>query len=223
MMDRFTIGEHDVLLVVDLQNDFCPGGSLAVPRGDEVVPVINRLAGHFAHVVLTQDWHPRGHLSFASSHRGKEPYQTIEVAYGPQVLWPDHCVQETHGAAFRKDMAIPHAELVLRKGYHRNIDSYSAFFENDRTTPTGLAGYLRDRGFQRVFLAGLAFDFCVRYSAEDARRAGFVAVVVEDACRGIDVDGSVAATQSLFTTLDIRCVPADAITASQRLAETRRA
>jgi len=223
MMDRFTIGEHDVLLVVDLQNDFCPGGSLAVPRGDEVVPVINRLAGHFAHVVLTQDWHPRGHLSFASSHRGKEPYQTIEVAYGPQVLWPDHCVQETHGAAFRNDMNIPHAELVLRKGYHRSIDSYSAFFENDRTTPTGLAGYLRERGFQRVFLAGLAFDFCVRYSAEDARRANFAVVVVEDACRGIDVDGSIAATQSLFTTLDIRCVPADAVTAASRQPETRRA
>lgn len=223
MMERFTIGEHDVLLVVDLQNDFCPGGSLAVPRGDEVVPVINRLAGHFAHVVLTQDWHPRGHLSFASSHRGKQPYQTIEVAYGTQVLWPDHCVQETQGAAFHKDMAIPHAELVLRKGYHRSIDSYSAFFENDRTTPTGLAGYLRERGFHRVFLAGLAFDFCVRYSAEDARRAGFGAVVIEDACRGIDIGGSVAATQALFATLDIPCVPADAIIpSSPRHAEIAR-
>jgi len=221
-MERFTIGEHDVLLVVDLQNDFCPGGSLAVPRGDEVVPVINRLAGHFAHVVLTQDWHPRGHLSFASSHHGKQPYQTIEATYGTQVLWPDHCVQETHGAAFRKDMDIPHAELVLRKGYDRSIDSYSAFFENDRTTPTGLAGYLRERSFQRVFLAGLAFDFCVRYSAEDARRAGFGAVVIEDACRGIDVGGLVAATRTLFATLDIPCVPADAIIPSPRHTEIAR-
>jgi nicotinamidase/pyrazinamidase len=170
MTDKFTIGAQDILLVVDIQNDFCPGGSLAVPHGDEVVPLINGLAAKYAHVVLTQDWHPRGHLSFASSHPGKAPYQTIEVAYGTQVLWPDHCVQGTGGAAFRKDLEIPHAELVLRKGYHREIDSYSAFFENDRNTRTGLAGYLRERGLRRVFLAGLAFDFCVRYSAEDAHR-----------------------------------------------------
>ena len=213
MSDKFTIGERDVLLVVDIQNDFCPGGGLAVPRGDEVVPLINSLAGKFAHVVLTQDWHPRRHLSFASSHSGKKPYQTIEVAYGSQVLWPDHCVQGTAGAAFREDLAVRHAELVLRKGYHREIDSYSAFYENDRKTHTGLAGYLRERGFGRVFLAGLAFDFCVRYSAEDACREGFEAIVIEDACRGIDVDGSMAATRMLFSKLGIRCISADAIEA----------
>ena len=211
MTDKFTLGDRDVLLVVDIQNDFCPGGGLAVPHGDEVVPLINGLAAKFAHVVLTQDWHPRGHLSFASSHPGKTPYQTIEVAYGTQVLWPDHCVQGTEGAAFCKDLAIPHAELMLRKGYHRAIDSYSAFYENDRKTRTGLAGYLRERDFRRVFLAGLAFDFCVRYSAEDARREGFEAIVIEDACRGIDVDGSIAATRALFRALGIRCIPATAI------------
>lgn len=211
MTEKFTIGAQDVLLVVDIQNDFCPGGGLAVPRGDEVVPVINSLASKFAHVVLTQDWHPRGHLSFASSHPGKTPYQTIDVAYGTQVLWPDHCVQGSEGAAFRKDLNIPHAELVLRKGYHREIDSYSAFYENDRRTPTGLAGYLRERGFRRVFLAGLAFDFCVRYSAEDARREGFETIVIEDACRGIDVDGSMAATRELFRTKGIRSISANAL------------
>ncbi len=204
-------GERDVLLVVDIQNDFCPGGNLAVPRGDEVVPLVNGLAEKFPHVVLTQDWHPRGHLSFASSHPGSKPYQAIEVAYGTQVLWPDHCVQATKGAAFRDDLNIPHAELVLRKGYHRQIDSYSAFYENDRTTHTGLAGYLRERGFKRVFLAGLAFDFCVRYSAEDAHREGFEAIVIEDACRAIDIDGSAAATRALFATLGIRCVAAGAL------------
>jgi nicotinamidase/pyrazinamidase len=214
MTDKFTIGAQDILLVVDIQNDFCPGGSLAVPHGDEVVPLINGLAAKYAHVVLTQDWHPRGHLSFASSHPGKAPYQTIEVAYGTQVLWPDHCVQGTGGAAFRKDLEIPHAELVLRKGYHREIDSYSAFFENDRNTRTGLAGYLRERGLRRVFLAGLAFDFCVRYSAEDAHREGFEAIVIEDACRGIDVDGSMAATRELFKTLGIRCISGNAIEAA---------
>jgi nicotinamidase/pyrazinamidase len=211
MTEPFTTGDREVLLIVDIQNDFCPGGSLSVPRGDEVVPLINGLAGKFSHVVLTQDWHPRGHLSFASSHTGKTPYQTIEVSYGSQVLWPDHCVQGTAGAAFRKDLEIPHAELILRKGYHRETDSYSAFYENDRKTRTGLAGYLRERGFRRVFLAGLAFDFCVRYSAEDARREGFEAIVIEDACRGIDVDGSMAATRKLFTASGIRCIPANAI------------
>ncbi len=211
MTETFTTGDREVLLIVDIQNDFCPGGSLSVPRGDEVVPLINGLAGKFSHVVLTQDWHPRGHLSFASSHTGKTPYQTIEVSYGSQVLWSDHCVQGTAGAAFRKDLEITHAELILRKGYHRETDSYSAFYENDRKTRTGLAGYLRERGFRRVFLAGLAFDFCVRYSAEDARREGFEAIVIEDACRGIDVDGSMAATRKLFTASGIRCIPANAI------------
>ena len=202
-------GTHDILLVVDVQNDFCPGGGLAVPRGDEIVPLVNRLARDFAHVVLTQDWHPRGHLSFASSHAGKKPYETIEVSYGAQVLWPDHCVQGTKGAAFRDDLDIPHAELVLRKGYHRTIDSYSAFYENDRTTMTGLGGYLRERGFRRVFLAGLAFDFCVRYSAEDAHREGFEAVVIEDACRAIDIDGSAAATRAMFAARGISRVASD--------------
>ncbi len=211
MPDKLVPGPHDVLLAVDIQNDFCPGGSLAVPRGDEVVPLINALAAKFAHVVLTQDWHPPGHLSFASSHPGKRPYQTVTVAYGPQVLWPDHCVQGTRGAAFRDDLAVPHAELVLRKGYHRDIDSYSAFYENDRKTMTGLGGYLRERGLTRVFLAGLAYDFCVRYSAEDARREGFTAIVIEDACRGIDVDGSMAATRAQFAALGIASVTAAAI------------
>jgi nicotinamidase/pyrazinamidase len=200
--------DTDVLLVVDVQKDFCPGGRLAVPRGDEVVPIVNRLAAKFTNVVLTQDWHPAGHLSFASSHPGKQPYQTVEVAYGPQVLWPDHCVQGTLGAEFREDLQIPHAALVIRKGFRRAIDSYSAFYENDRSTPTGLAGYLRERGLRRVFLAGLAFDFCVRYSAEDAHREGFQAIVIEDACRGIDVDGSVAATRRRLAELGVRCVEA---------------
>lgn len=213
MNDTFTPGERDVLLVVDIQNDFCPGGNLAVPHGDEVVPVINTLADKFAHVVLTQDWHPAGHQSFASSHPGKQPFETIEVAYGPQILWPDHCVQGTKGAAFRDDLNITRAELVLRKGYHREIDSYSAFYENDRKTHTGLAGYLRERGFTRVFLAGLAFDFCVRYSAEDAHREGFAVIVIEDGCRAIDMDGSAQATRDLFKKLGVRCINASAVSA----------
>lgn len=211
MTDTFRSGGSDLLLVVDPQHDFCPGGRLAVPGGDEVVPVVNRLARHFAHVVLTQDWHPPGHLSFASSHPGARPFESIEVDYGPQILWPDHCVQGTRGADFRDDLDIPHAELVLRKGYHRAIDSYSAFYENDRRTATGLAGYLRERGFGRLFIAGLAFDFCVRYSAEDARRCGFKVVVIDDACRSIDVDGSEAATRAQFQTLGIACVPSGAL------------
>lgn len=180
----------DVLLVVDAQNDFCPGGRLEVPKGDEIISSLNRLAGRFENVVLTQDWHPANHASFASSHPGSKPYDTIELAYGTQVLWPDHCVQASPGAAFHPDLAIPHAALILRKGFHPAIDSYSAFFENDRVTSTGLAGYLRERGLARVFIAGLAFDFCVRYSAEDARAAAFATFVIADACRGIDLDGS---------------------------------
>ncbi len=188
--------ERDVLLVVDVQYDFLPGGALAVPDGDAIVPLVNRLATRFAHVVLTQDWHPAGHLSFASSHPGKVPFDTIELPYGAQVLWPDHCVQGMRGAEFSSALAIPRAELVIRKGYHRNIDSYSAFCEVDRTTKTGLAGYLRERGLARVFIAGLATDFCVAWSAADARAAGFDAVVVEDACRAIDTSGSLAAAWS---------------------------
>jgi len=184
--------ERDVLIVTDPQRDFCPGGALAVPEGDAIMPAINRLARRFAHVVITQDWHPPGHMSFASVYPGKHPFETIEAGYGPQTLWPDHCVQNTPGAAFHPALDIPHAELVIRKGYHRGIDSYSSFRENDRKTPTGLAGYLRERGFTRVTLCGLATDFCVFFSAMDAREAGFEATVVLEASRGIDLDGSLA-------------------------------
>jgi nicotinamidase/pyrazinamidase len=206
MKEGAAIDGTDVLIVVDVQNDFCPGGALAVPRGDETVPIVNRLATRFRNVVLTQDWHPAGHFSFASTHPGKKPFETIAAPYGPQVLWPDHCVQGTPGAEFHRSLQIPHAALVVRKGMDRKIDSYSTFYENDRTTPTGLTGYLRERGFSRVFLAGLAFDFCVRYSAEDARREGFAVFVVEDACRGIDVDGSVASTRSSLAALGVTCI-----------------
>ena len=208
MKDGATIDGTDVLIVVDVQNDFCPGGALAVPRGDEIVPIVNRLAARFRNVVLTQDWHPAGHFSFASTHPGKKPFETIAAPYGPQVLWPDHCVQGTPGAEFHRALQIPHAALVVRKGMDRTIDSYSTFYENDRTTPTGLIGYLRERGFSRVFLAGLAFDFCVRYSAEDARREGFTVFVVEDACRGIDVNGSVALTRASLDALGVACISA---------------
>jgi nicotinamidase/pyrazinamidase len=211
MTGRFAASDRDVLLVVDVQNDFCEGGSLAVPHGSEVVPLVNRLAGRFRNVVLTQDWHPAGHLSFASSHAGRQPYETIEMAYGPQVLWPDHCVQGTPGAEFRQDLRIPHAALVVRKGFRREIDSYSAFYENDRATPTGLSGYLRERALARVVLAGLALDFCVRWSAEDAHKNGFAAVVVEDACRAIDVAGSLAATRASLAALGIPRVTVDEI------------
>jgi nicotinamidase/pyrazinamidase len=213
MTDIVAPGDQDVLIVVDVQNDFCPGGALAVPQGDEVVSIINALAARFRHVVLTQDWHPRGHFSFASRHPGKAAFDTIAASYGAQVLWPDHCVQDTPGAAFHAALAIPHASLVLRKGHNHAIDSYSAFYENDRTTPTGLAGYLRERGIRRVFLAGLAFDFCVRYSAEDARRENFAAFVIEDACRGIDIGGSVPATHAALAALGVTCIAAAAFAA----------
>lgn len=206
MTERLVPGPHDAFIVVDVQNDFCPGGCLPVAQGDEIVPVVNALARRFEHVILTQDWHPAGHHSFASSHSGKKPFDRVEASYGPQILWPDHCVQGTEGAAFHKGLSVPHAELVLRKGYHREIDSYSAFYENDHRTPTGLAGYLRERGLRTMFVAGLAFDFCVRYSAEDAKREGFGVVVVEDACRGIDLEGSVLSTRNSFAALGIRCV-----------------
>jgi nicotinamidase/pyrazinamidase len=210
-MAKISIGNQDVLVVVDIQNDFCPGGSLSVPRGHEVVPIINHLAKHFSHVVLTQDWHPPDHMSFASAYPGKKPYDTIIVDYGQQILWPDHCVRATRGAEFHKDLHIPHAALVLRKGIHRKIDSYSTFYENDRKTPTGLVGYLRERGFGRVFLAGLAFDFCVRYSAEDAKREGFEVAVVEDACRDIDVDGSMDAARESLGKLGVIRTTSEAI------------
>ncbi len=187
---------EDLLLIIDVQNDFCPGGALAVADGDAVVPVINRLSGLFDHVVLTQDWHPAGHSSFASSHPGKAPFESITMPYGPQTLWPDHCIQGTPGAALHPGLATDKAQMIIRKGFRSAIDSYSAFFENDKITPTGLAGYLRERGLKRVFLVGLATDFCVHYSAVDARRLGFAAVVVDDACRGIDLGGSMAAAKA---------------------------
>ena len=199
MPDRSPFAKpEDVLLVIDVQRDFCAGGTLAVPDGDAVVPLINRIAAGFEHVILTQDWHTAGHSSFASSHPGHSPYETIQAAYGPQTLWPDHCIQGSPGGAFHPDLDIPHVELILRKGFRAAIDSYSAFFENDKTTPTGLVGYLRERDFQRIFLAGLAYDFCVRYSAVDAVRSGFSAIVVEDASRAIGLGGSVESTNLEF-------------------------
>jgi nicotinamidase/pyrazinamidase len=186
-------GDREVLLIVDLQNDFCPGGALAVPDGDAIVPAVNQLAAQFSHVILTQDWHPPGHLSFAGAHPGKRPFETVELSYGTQILWPDHCVQGTVGAAFHPRLDVPHAELVLRKGFRGAIDSYSAFRENDRRTPTGLAGYLRERGLERLTLCGLATDFCVAFSAIDASQTGFEVAVATAACRGIDIDGSLAA------------------------------
>jgi nicotinamidase/pyrazinamidase len=187
-----TRNDRDILIIVDVQNDFCPGGALAVPHGDRIIPAVNRLAAEFAHVALTQDWHPRGHASFASSHPGKQPFETTNLAYGQQILWPDHCVQGTRGADFHPDLDVPHAEVVLRKGFRAAIDSYSAFFENDHRTPTGLVAYLKERRFEHVTLCGLATDFCVFYSAIDGRQTGFEVTVATDACRGIDMDGSLA-------------------------------
>lgn len=192
------------LLVVDVQPDFMPGGALAVPRGDEVLAPINRLGARFADVVLTQDWHPPGHKSFASSHKGKKPFERVTMPYGGQTLWPDHCVQGTAGAAFHKDLALTHAEMIVRKGYDADIDSYSALFENDRVTPTGLAGYARERGFKRLIVAGLAFDYCVHYSALDGRRLGFEVQVVADACRSIDLGGSKAAAERAMTAAGVK-------------------
>lgn len=189
---KISIDKTSVLVVIDVQNCFLPGGSLAVKDGDQVVPVINNLAKKFSNVVMTQDWHTPGHISFASAHPGKKPFEVIDLAYGKQVLWPDHCVQGTDGASLSKDLAIPQAELILRKGYNKDVDSYSAFMEADGKTNTGLASYLKARKLQRVFLAGLATDFCVAWSALDARKAGFDAYVIEDGCRGIDTQGSLA-------------------------------
>jgi len=184
------------LIVIDVQNDFCPGGALAVPGGDEILPLVNRLIGSFEHVILTQDWHPAGHSSFASCHAGQSPFGSIKMPYGDQTLWPDHCVQGTAGAEFHRDLAWTKAELVIRKGFRKGIDSYSAFYENDRATPTGLAGYLRERGLTRLVLVGLATDFCVAYSALDAARLGFDTTVALDACRAIDLGGSLAAAEA---------------------------
>ncbi|MBP0493175.1 bifunctional nicotinamidase/pyrazinamidase [Roseomonas indoligenes] len=185
-----TPGADSALIVVDVQNCFTPGGSLAVKDGDAVVPVINALSRHFANVVLTQDWHTPDHVSFASQHQGQQPFGTVSLPYGTQVLWPDHCVMGTEGAALHPALSIPHAQLVIRKGYHRGVDSYSAFLEADRTTRTGLDGYLNSRGIRKLYVAGLATDFCVAWTALDARRLGFEATVIEDACRAIDLNGS---------------------------------
>lgn len=184
--------DGSALLVIDVQNCFLPGGSLAVKDGEQVVPVINRIAKSFANVVMTQDWHTPGHISFASTHSGKKPFETVDLAYGKQVLWPDHCVQGTDSASLSKELAIPQAELIIRKGFHKDVDSYSAFTEADGKTTTGLAAYLKARKVERVFVAGLATDFCVAWTALDARKAGFETYVVEDACRGIDTQGSLA-------------------------------
>ena len=200
------IRDDDLLLVIDVQNDFCSGGALAVSDGDAVVPVVNRLTERFEHVVLTQDWHPSGHSSFATSHPGAAPFATISMPYGEQTLWPDHCVQGTPGAAFHPQLATVRAKLVIRKGFRPEIDSYSAFYENDRCTPTGLAGYLRERGLQRIFLAGLATDYCVYYSAMDARRLGFAAVLIEAGCRAIDLAGSLDAAWTAMTTAGVQRV-----------------
>ncbi len=201
---KVTADRTSVLLVVDVQNCFLPGGSLAVKDGDKVVPGIKVIAKKFTPVVLTQDWHTPGHISFASSHGGKKPFDTTDVAYGKQVLWPDHCVMGTEGAALSKDLAIPHAQLVLRKGYEKAVDSYSAFTEADGKTTTGLAGYLKARKLQRIFIAGLATDFCVAWSALDARKAGFETYVIEDACRGIDTQGSLAKAWSDMTKAGVK-------------------
>ncbi len=186
----------DALIVIDVQNDFCPGGALAVADGDRIVPGINARMAAFKTVVLTQDWHPAGHSSFASSHPGKAPYETTQMAYGPQVLWPDHCVQGSDGARFHPALVTDPAALILRKGMTPEIDSYSAFFENDRETPTGLEGWLRSRAVSRLTLVGLAMDFCVQYSALDAARLGFEVVVEPDLCRAIDLDGSLEAAET---------------------------
>ena len=196
-------GPDHALIVIDVQNDFCPGGALAVPDGDAVVPAINALMADFAAVVLTQDWHPAGHSSFASAHAGAAPYDMAQMPYGPQVLWPDHCVQGTAGAAFHPGL-LTGADLILRKGFNPGIDSYSAFFENDRTTTTGLEGYLRTRGIAAVTLVGLATDFCVAYSATDAARLGFAVTVIPALCRAIDLNGSLAAAMAAMQAAGVR-------------------
>jgi len=198
-----TLQPDDALLVIDVQNDFMPDGALPITEGDQVVPVINSLARKFEHVILTQDWHPNRHISFASTH-SKQPFETIQAPYGPQTLWPEHSLQNTLGAAFHPALDIPHAELILRKGFRRHIDSYSAFLENDHFTSTGLAGYLRERGLQRLFLCGLAYDFCVRFSAIDGTALGFECLVIEDATRPVDLLNSVSETNDAFITSGVQ-------------------
>lgn len=205
------IDAHDVLIVIDVQNDFCRGGALAVGDGDAVIEVIHRIAPLFEHVVLTQDWHPPNHSSFASAHPGRKPYDQIEMGYGPQTLWPAHCVQGSKGAEFHPALKLTQAELVLRKGFNPEIDSYSAFFENDRVTPTGLGGYLEERNLTRAFFAGLAYDYCVGYSAVDARRLGLPAFVLRDACRAIDLNGSVAKIEAEFARTGVAVIDSIAL------------
>lgn len=201
----------DVLIVVDVQHDFLPGGSLAVTGGDEIIAPLNALARRFAHVVMTQDWHPAEHISFASNHSDAQPFQLIELPYGQQVLWPDHCIWNTHGAAFSAELDIPHCEMIIRKGYNEVVDSYSGFQEADRASKTGLEGYLRERGFKRLFVAGLATDFCVNWTAQDARSAGFETFVVEDLTRAIDTNGSLAAAWTDMTRAGVRRISSNDI------------
>lgn len=193
-----------VLIVTDIQNDFLPGGALAVPDGHAIIPLVNDIARRFKNVVITQDWHPAHHISFASSHAGKAPFDVIDLRYGPQVLWPDHCIQGSFGAALAEGVDIPHAQMIIRKGYHAHTDSYSSFFEADRKTPTGLTGYLFERGIERVFVVGLATDFCVSWSAQDARTHGFETMVIEDACRAIDTNNSLAAAVAAMDAAGVR-------------------
>lgn len=209
--DLMRINALDVLIVTDVQNDFCPGGALAVAEGDAVIEVIHRIAPLFKHLLLIQDWHPAGHSSFATSHPGKMPFEQIELSYGLQTLWPEHCIQNSKGAEFHPELHLPQAELILRKGFNQQIDSYSAFFENDRTTPTGLAGYLEERDLTRVFFAGLAYDYCVGYSALDARRLGLPAFVLRDACRAIDLNGSVAKIEAEFARTGVSVIDSAAL------------
>ena len=207
-VDSMGIEPNDALVVVDLQNDFCPGGALAVDSGDEIIPLVNVLGTRFAHVILTQDWHPEGHISFASTHANARPYETIATPYGMQALWPDHCVQNSPGANFHPAVDIAHTEFILRKGFRQNIDSYSAFVENDRVTPTHLAGYLRERGLNRLFICGLAYDFCVRYSAIDGTALDFECIVIEDATRAVKLPGSVEETEQAFNEAGIQRIQA---------------
>ena len=211
--DKIRPGSRAVLIVVDVQNCFVEGGTLPVMKGAEVVPVINRLAPAFENIVVTQDWHTTRHASFASSHSGKKPFETTQLSYGSQVLWPDHCVQGSEDAELHKDLKLPKAQLVIRKGYHQAVDSYSAFMEADGKTPTGLSGYLKQRGIKTVYLTGLATDFCVAWTALDARAAGFETSVIEDACRAIDLNGSLAAAWKNMTAKGVRRIQSDMIAA----------
>ncbi|MBK5529268.1 bifunctional nicotinamidase/pyrazinamidase [Pseudomonas sp. TH06] len=206
-----SFSSRTALLVIDVQNDFVPGGRLPVPEGDQIVPLINKLSRQFKQVIIAQDWHPKGHASFASSHPGRQPYDVIQLPYGEQTLWPDHCVQTTGGAEFHSGLDLPHAQLIIRKGCNPDIDSYSAFLEADRRTTTGLSGYLKERGIDTVYMAGLALDFCVMFSALDARAAGFNAFVVLDACRAIDLDGSLAAAMDRMQGAGVRLIQSTAL------------